>query len=74
MSDLAKERELCCEDVCMYCSGNARGYLKARGPNSAGNWTHKNTSGVSEVLCKASAIRSRDRFLSHTPPKASYDG
>ena len=46
--------------VCLYCSGNARGYmLGVAGPNSAGNYTHEvpEDSWAKEgVLCRATSI------------------
>jgi hypothetical protein len=47
--------------VCMYCSGNARGYEPAVGPNEAGNYTHKDLTSQTGhlVLCKATSIHSQ---------------
>jgi hypothetical protein len=64
----ASERERCCRDVCMYCSGNAPGYMPAIGPNEAGNYTHtprQPARGLpgQVVLCAGSAIRSRSRWI-----------
>lgn len=55
------ERELCKQDVCMYCGGRALGYSqKPTGPNEAGNWIHpSNTQQQDSVLCRASSIFAR---------------
>ena len=57
------ERADCAEDVCMYCGERALGYELAEGPNEAGNWVHKPKSGGAAMLCKATAIHSRMRFI-----------
>lgn len=61
-----KERELCKQDVCMYCGGRALGYKRIPdGPNEAGNWTHLYTTTMrsnDRVLCIASSIFARESF------------
>jgi hypothetical protein len=54
--------ETAAKDVCMYCGGRALGYHDAKGPNSAGNWTHLSVSlPAVERLCEASAAHARLR-------------
>ena len=61
------ERFQCCQDVCMYCAGHALGYGLAEGPNEAGNWVHRhNDTDGRDVLCLATGIYSRDRYLRAT--------
>lgn len=62
-----RERALidACKDVCMYCGKRALGYGEAEGPNSSGNYIHRDTMVTTElrtVLCTASAIWQRIRW------------
>jgi hypothetical protein len=58
------ERELCKQDVCMYCGGRDLGYSqKPTGPNDAWNWIHtSNNQPQTGVLCRASSIFARERL------------
>jgi len=63
---IIKERELCKQDVCLYCGGRALGYKRIPdGPNEADNWTHQYTGTMrteDRVLCIASAIFAHENF------------
>ena len=69
---VGRERELCKQDVCMYCGGRALGYKRIPdGPNEAGNWTHQYTATMrtgDRVLCQASAIFARENYERRNSP------